>query len=104
MKRHRRVQNGAIHAYNGHPTLSCGVVWPARAYLWIRRFWQRPMPAGRLWGHCGPSAWLKDDIVRRFGALPAEHSACIDSVESKDQLDVLNSRLDTATSSRVMVV
>jgi hypothetical protein len=43
-------------------------------------------------------AWLKEDIARRFGALPPEVAARIDGVESEDQLDAIKSRLDTATT------
>jgi hypothetical protein len=43
-------------------------------------------------------AWLKEDIARRFGALPPEVVARIDGVESEDQLDTIKSRLDTATT------
>ena len=43
-------------------------------------------------------AWLKEDIARRFGALPPEVAVRIDGVESEDQLDAIKSRLDTATT------
>jgi hypothetical protein len=43
-------------------------------------------------------SWLKEDIARRFGALPPEVAARIDDVESEDQLDAIKSPLDTATA------
>ena len=43
-------------------------------------------------------AWLKEDIAKRFGALPAEVATRIDSIENEDHLDAVKSRLDTATS------
>ena len=43
-------------------------------------------------------AWLKEDIARRFGALPSEIAARIDAIESEDDLDALKGRLDAASS------
>jgi hypothetical protein len=43
-------------------------------------------------------AWLKEDIARRFGALPPEVATRIDGVESADQLDAIKSCLDTAAA------
>jgi hypothetical protein len=54
---------------------------------------------GRLEGALhAKRAWLKEDIARRFGALPPEVAARIDGVESEDQLDAIKRRLDTATA------
>ena len=43
-------------------------------------------------------AWLKEDIAKRFGTLPPDVAAHVDTIESEDELDVLKGRLDTATS------
>lgn len=43
-------------------------------------------------------AWLKEDVVKRFGALPPEATARIDGIENEGELDMVKSRLDTVTS------
>lgn len=43
-------------------------------------------------------AWLKEDITKRFGTLPADVAARIDSIESEDYLDTVKRRLATATA------
>ena len=43
-------------------------------------------------------AWLKDDIAKRFGALPPELAARIDAIESEGELDAVKGRLDAASS------
>ncbi len=50
---------------------------------------------GAIWAK---RTWLREDIVKRFGALPPEVAAYIDSLESEDQLDAVKRRLDAVSS------
>ena len=43
-------------------------------------------------------AWLKEDITKRFGAVPPAVAARIDAIESEDDLDALKGRLDGVSS------
>ncbi len=43
-------------------------------------------------------AWLKEDIAKRFGALPAEMGTRIDAIESEDELDAVKQRLNASSS------
>ena len=80
-----------------------GVEWKEEDATMVQQLdqkWLEDIKAqGRLEGAIwAKRTWLREDIVKRFGALPPEVAAYIDSLESEDQLDAVKRRLDAVSS------